>query len=220
MIGHRGAPRLAKENTVEAFRAAAAAGADMVELDVRRTADGALVVHHDAALEDGRVIVETLAGDLPDWLPSLSDALNACEGMEVNVEIKNALRDPDYDATDDIARATADEVERIGWTDRVLVSSFNLSTVNAIRARVRTAWLTLFDDSSALDAVVGNGHVAWHPHERAVTRDAVDAAHARGIRINTWTVDDVDRMRELRGWGVDGIVTNDVVAAVAALRHD
>ena len=58
VIAHRGAPRLARENTVESFRAAVATGAGGIELDVRRTADGALVVHHDAVLDDGRTIVD------------------------------------------------------------------------------------------------------------------------------------------------------------------
>jgi glycerophosphoryl diester phosphodiesterase len=53
VIAHRGAPRLARENTVESFSAAVAAGAGAIELDVRRTADDHLVVHHDALLEDG-----------------------------------------------------------------------------------------------------------------------------------------------------------------------
>ena len=58
VIAHRGAPRLARENTLASFRAAAGMRAQGIELDVRRTADGELIVHHDPVLEGGRPIVE------------------------------------------------------------------------------------------------------------------------------------------------------------------
>jgi glycerophosphoryl diester phosphodiesterase len=115
VIGHRGAPQLARENTVDAFRAAAAAGADMVELDVRLTADGALVVHHDAELADGRHIAELAAADLPPWLPSLDESLTACEGMSVNVEIKER----------DAAGGVVALVVARSLHDRVIVSAFD-----------------------------------------------------------------------------------------------
>jgi glycerophosphoryl diester phosphodiesterase len=78
IFAHRGASAVERENTVAAFAAAVAMGADGVELDVRRTADGALAVHHDAHLADGRLLVEVAAGDLPSEVPSLVEALAAC----------------------------------------------------------------------------------------------------------------------------------------------
>jgi glycerophosphoryl diester phosphodiesterase len=223
VIGHRGAPRQARENTVDAFVAARAAGADMVELDVRRTADDALVVHHDAVLRDGRVIVETSLGDLPDWLPSLDAALDGCAGMGVNVEIKNSPRDPDFDADDRVAGAVAALVARRAFYDRVIVSCFNARTIAAVKAAdgaIPTGWLTLpgIDPAHAIETVVAGAHQAWHPHDASVTADAISAAHAVGVQVNTWTVDDVGRMQELAGWGIDGIVTNVPDHAVAALR--
>ena len=65
VIAHRGASGLEPENTVAAFRRAVALGADGVELDVRRSADGVLVVHHDARLADGRAIVTVPEAELP-----------------------------------------------------------------------------------------------------------------------------------------------------------
>ena len=64
VLGHRGAPRAARENTVEAFRRAVELGADGVELDVRRTADDVLVVHHDPAVEGVGPIVGATAAEL------------------------------------------------------------------------------------------------------------------------------------------------------------
>ena len=65
VIAHRGASRAAPENTVAAFRRAAEMGADMVELDVRRTADGQLAIHHDAHLPDGRAVCDVVSAELP-----------------------------------------------------------------------------------------------------------------------------------------------------------
>ena len=97
VIAHRGASRAERENTIAAFRRAVEMGADGIELDVRRSADDRLVVHHDAALADGRLIRHTGSADLPDHIPSLAAALDACEGAFVNVEIKNDPSDPDFD---------------------------------------------------------------------------------------------------------------------------
>src|SRR3954452_24949160 len=112
IFAHRGASARYTENTVSAFQGARDLGADWVELDVRRTADGALAVSHDATLGDGQVVVETLAADLPPAVPSLADALDACAGMGVNVEIKNWPADVDYDADAAIAATVLEELHR------------------------------------------------------------------------------------------------------------
>lgn len=186
----------------------------MIELDVRRTDDAALVVHHDAALEDGVLIAETQTAALPDWLPSLEEAIRACDGMGINIEIKVAPA----------AEVTA-LIERLDVRDRVIVSSFDMATIDAVRAAdpsVATAWLTFsgIDATTLIGRAVAGGHCAIHPHESTVTRALVDAAHAAGLELNTWTVDDPTRIAELAGWGVDGIVTNVPDVAVAVLRGD
>src|SRR5918995_5277942 len=97
VIGHKGAAGLAPENTLGAFHVARDVGADGVELDVRRTADGALAVHHDAELPDGRVIAAINWSELPDDVPDLDPVLDVCRGLAlVNVEIKNWPADVDY----------------------------------------------------------------------------------------------------------------------------
>ena len=72
VIAHRGASAVERENTLEAFRAAVRLNADGIELDVRRTANDVLVVHHDAHLPDGRAIIELHDNELPDWVPTLA----------------------------------------------------------------------------------------------------------------------------------------------------
>src|SRR5437763_431224 len=75
---------------------------------------------------------------------------------------------------------------------------------------VPTAWLTLpgLAAERAVAACVEGGHRALHPHHLSVTAALVGAAHAAGVAVNTWTVDDPDRMAELIALGVDGICTN------------
>lgn len=213
MIAHRGASRAAPENTREAFRLARRLGADMVELDVRRTGDGVLAVHHDAALADGRLIVSVPWSGVPDSVPTLADALRACDGMDINVEIKNLPGEPDFDDQDLVARAVPVLAAELGLTDRVLVSSFNLRTVDVVRRvdrRLATAWLVigLGDPDETVARTAAHGHAALHPHDHLVGPGLVSACHDAGLAVNVWTVDDPSRMAELVAWGVDGICTN------------
>lgn len=213
VYAHRGASAIAPENTIEAFALARDLGADGVELDVRRCADESLVLHHDAALPDGRIIVETGRAELPETLPDLAAALDTCRDLVVNIEIKNLPRDPDFDEHCSVVDAVVALLERRGRSDRVLVSSFHLATIDRVKALdpdVATGFLTMLDPSP-IDAVrlaVERGHDAVHPWDGMVDAAAVAAAHAAGLQLNTWTVDDPDRIRALAEMGVDGIVTN------------
>lgn len=211
VIAHRGASAQQKENTVAAFAEAARIGAHAVELDVRRTADGALVVHHDAHLPDGRAIVEVAAADLPEWLPTFSAALDACEGMWVNVEIKNDPADPDFDDTRSVARPVLEELDRRGAPERWLISSFDMGMIDACRAlvpEIRTAFLCLEPRDGIVDTLVTRGHAALHPWWPCATEDLVAACHAAGVQVNVWTANDPDDIARLWEAGVDGVCTD------------
>src|SRR5688500_8524203 len=106
VFAHRGASAVEPENSIAAFRRAAAMGADGVELDVRR----GLLVHHDAEPTPGA--------------PALADALDACEGMTVNIEIKNLQGEPDFDPGETLAAQVVDLLRERGGRDDVIVSSF------------------------------------------------------------------------------------------------
>lgn len=223
VIAHRGASRAEPENTIAAFERAVAMGADGIELDVRRTGDDRLVVHHDPRLPDGRVIREHPASDLPAHVPLLADALDACAGAFVNIEIKNDRGEPDFDPTEWVAYRLSSELERRSADSRWLVSSFRFETVAACRGlmpRVRTAYLVTGVGDGDLARTAGGGHVAIHPWVEALDASTVRSAHAAGLAVNTWTCDDPVRIAELIGWGVDGICTNvpDVALAVRADR--
>ncbi|MCU1352612.1 MAG: glycerophosphoryl diester phosphodiesterase [Acidimicrobiales bacterium] len=214
VIAHRGASAAAPENTVEAFALARELGADWVELDARRTADGAIVVHHDAVLPDGRVIVELDRAELPSSVCDLATALDACAGMRVNIEIKNVPIDPDHDPSEAVAAGVVAEVARRGARDEVLVSSFSRATIDRVvelDAAIPTAFLYFAapDDAAELAGrIAAAGHDALHPWDGIVDAALVEAGHGAGLEVNVWTVDDPDRMRALLGLGVDGLCTN------------
>jgi glycerophosphoryl diester phosphodiesterase len=211
VIAHRGASSTHPENTIAAFAGAVALGADGVELDVHASADGALVVHHDPNLADGVVIADLHSDALPTDVPLLPAALAACGDLLVNVEIKAAPVAPVVEAIE-------------AWGGRVLVSSFDHRIVDAVRAaapQVPTAQLTFLLATTPAETIAwiaARGHQAWHPHHRTIDPEVVAAAHAAGLVVNTWTVDDPERIAELAAADVDGIVTNDVATARRALR--
>jgi glycerophosphoryl diester phosphodiesterase len=221
IFAHRGVSKEFPENTVPAFRAARFRGADGVELDVRRTSDACLVVHHDARLPEGRVIVESLLAELPASLPGLADALEACEGIKVNIEIKNMPGEPDFDPTNSVVEGVLEVVDGLGRPADVIISSFNLSTVDEVRKQapgLDTGWLVFdIDDINAVvDRAAQAGHTALHPFVGRTTAQLIEACHIAGLKVNTWTVDDPARIKQLVDDGVDGIITNvpDVLRAI------
>lgn len=223
VYGHRGASADAPENTLAAFGLARTQGADGVELDVRRCREGDMALHHDADLVDGRRIVELTRADLPETSCTLAAALDVCEGMVVNIEIKNVPADPDHDPECRLADSVVALLHERRGRDRVIVSSFGLATVDRVRAidpAVPTALLTFVDPigPGAIELAARHGHQAIHPHVATVDAAYVRLAHDRGLAVNVWTVDDPEQIRELASWGVDGIVTNVPAIAVAALR--
>lgn len=214
VIAHRGASAAAAENTIEAFRLARELGADWVELDARRTRDDVVIVHHDAELSDGRTIVELDAVELPPSVCGLEAALEACEPMSVNIEIKNWPLDPDFDETERVAQQVAQLVDRLDLRTRVLVSCFHYPTLQRIKTldpAIPTAFLHTLIDKSWLELaaeVAQDGHQALHPWDGFVDEPYMSAARENNLEVNVWTVDDPLRMAELIRLGVDGICTN------------
>ena len=124
---HRGSPDPVsgiRENTLAAFDRARTLGADGVELDVRMTADGGLAIHHDPVAEGSGTICELATSQLPAYIPLLADALEACVGMIVNIEIKNNPNEPGFDPSDRVGGDVAALVASMGRTGSVVVSSF------------------------------------------------------------------------------------------------
>ena len=222
VIGHRGAPRLEPENTLASFRRAKAVGADMVELDVRRTSDGRLVVHHNPHLPDGRAVAATVAAELPATVPTLDEALSACAGLMVDIEIKNDPDEPGFEPDRRLAADVVDLVRARDDQDRVLVSSFDLETIDRVRTLgddVTTAWLVEAPPVEAVEILLAGRHQALHPSWDAVTPELIEAHHQAGLAVSCWTCDDPPAMARLAAWGIDGICTNLPDVAVDVLRR-
>jgi glycerophosphoryl diester phosphodiesterase len=233
VLAHRGASRRAPDNTVEAFQAARDLGADGVELDVRRTRDGVLVLSHDPVIAGYGLIVEHpfahLRATLPH-VPTLEEAFDALAGMIVNVEIKCFPIEPDADPERVVVRGVVEMVERRDLYERVIVSSFELDaidTVHSLDARIVTAWLTTgMATDRSVPIAVARGH-SWVNPDRAtmtmsspggLTADAaVRDAAANGVRLAVWTVDDPGDITALAAAGVDAIITNVPDIALATL---
>lgn len=225
IIAHRGASQDYPDNTLASFRGAIDQGADGVELDVRRTADGGLALSHDDTLADGRVVVELAQNELPAEIPLLAAALDVCDPLSVvNIEIKNWPDDKDFDPTEQLAaQVVALLAERGELEDgRNLISCFHLPTVDRVHElapTLATAWLLgpINDPGELIDRAVAHGHVAIHPHHGFVNAELVARAHDAGLAVNTWTCDEPDRIRWLADLGVDALVTNAPAIALAAL---
>jgi glycerophosphoryl diester phosphodiesterase len=225
VIAHRGASAQFAENTLDAFFGAVEVGADGVELDVRRTADGQLAIHHDDTLPDGNALVDLAFADLPAQVTDLDHALEACAPLAtVNVEIKNWPDDRDFDPTEQLADAVVDLLRQRDELDdgRVLVSSFHLPTIDRVHELapgLATGWLLglVENPHELIGRAAERGHVAVHPHHVFVNEDFVRLAHDAGLAVNTWTCDEPERIRWLADLDVDAVITNTPDVALHAL---
>jgi len=222
VLAHRGGRGPWRENTLEAFRGALAAGADGVELDVRTSADGVAVVHHDAEVEGVGPIASATAAELPPWLPTLALALEVSAGAAVNVELKLDAAE----ARTSAAGVMADAVVPVlaGARCDVVVSSFWPEALVAASGGDGGLALALLvhpalDVAEALVRARGLGCAALHPHLSQVSADLVAQAHDLGLGVTTWTANDPSEVDRVLAAGVDGLITDDVGAAVAACRR-
>ena len=210
IYAHRGASRQGKENTIQAFELAAEMGVDGVELDIWMSRDGELMVHHDPDI-NGLLIGGVIASRLPDYVPTLSTALDVCRGLIVNIEIKSIQDQPR------VALDTAEVLvhmlrSRPEPPDRWLISSFDHGALDRIRDEAqefqtgllfwKQPWLPV------LLHAVEHGHCALHPHETLVDKALRDETKKAAIRLNVWTVNDPLRVSELVDLGVDGLITD------------
>jgi glycerophosphoryl diester phosphodiesterase len=247
VLAHRGSRLREPENTVSAFTRALSEGADGVELDVHRTADGDLVVCHDAASPAG-VVSEMTRAEVQrafPLVPTLAECLDACHragaGSLVNIEIKNLPGDADWDPSDRTAelvvqlladgQATGREPGvgvASGTEPMVVVSSFNLATVDRVRSLddgIETALLSdaSFDPLEALVVAEQHGHAGLHPVVARLDGRVAGAlamrARERGVALRPWTVNDPAEIARLGALGYDAVITDDPLVALAALQH-
>jgi glycerophosphoryl diester phosphodiesterase len=228
VLAHRGGTGPWRENTLEAFAGALGLGADGVELDVRRTADGRLVVHHDAEIPGCGVIRQLGARELPDWVPGLDEALSVCRGAIVNVEIKNSPIEPGSDPPETVAAEVVTALSEAGvgaggtGPAHVVVSSFwpaNLVAVRAVDPLVVTGLLVhpSFDATEASRQAETLGCRALNPFHAQVTPALVDLVHRSAMALFVWTVNEPDDLASMAVAGVDAVISDRVTEARSAL---
>jgi glycerophosphoryl diester phosphodiesterase len=230
VYAHRGASAHARGNSIEAFTLAVEAGADGIELDVRRTLDGILVIAHDAAHRDiGPLADATFATirDVDDEIPTLAEGLAVIPPhLFVNVEIKNARTDSGFDANRTIVDQTIAQLTETDEPARILITSFDpLSTRRAkliapdmavgqlIAGRTPVGPALRWAHRLGFQTInVDRARLTKHPEEIVVR-----AAKA-GVAVMAWTVDEPDEIAALYLAGVTGVISND--PAIARLVAD
>jgi glycerophosphoryl diester phosphodiesterase len=238
-VGHRGAGKLAPENTLRSFEAALAAGVDALEFDVLDLAGGPLVLAHSNDLGEvshgaatGTVRDRSLAElrELAPELPTLEEALAYLAErptVDLQVDLKLSSR------LDELTSA----LERHGVAGRTVVSSFDRASLASVArlapgvrigftypqdrhgvSRRRAFQPALRIGTVALRAALAArvpamleraGAGALMLHHAVVSGAAVQAAHSRGAAVWAWTVDAPDELERMRRAGVDAVITND-----------
>jgi len=222
IFAHRGFHTTERENTLAAFRAAREIGVTGVELDVRRTSDGQLVVHHDPIAAD-LVIAESPRSALPSYVPTLSEALTELVGLTVNVELKklpHAVESADED-TGTFALDVVSMVRATDMTSSVIFSSFDLATCEALKRvapEIPVGWLLWLEDlSQALPLARERGFDAVNPPFRRVDRESVELARSLSLEVNVWTVNAPADILAMAALGVDRIISDEPALALSLL---
>lgn len=224
LVGHRGWPSRYPDNTMAGFIAASNV-ADMVEMDIRRSADGKLVLAHDPVI--GRLPVHaTTWSELAEvdvgggHHPALLDeVLATIPDLPAQLEIKNAPGDPGFEPDHRLALEVADRSR-----DHDIVTSFNRGSIEAVRhdfPRVATGLAVQFVHSieATVDYCIETGHKALVPVAGLVGAWVGDAVLG-GIEVYPWTVNDPEVARELVEAGVSGIITDDPGAIAPVVRGE
>ncbi|MHA1111565.1 MAG: glycerophosphodiester phosphodiesterase [Promethearchaeota archaeon] len=226
IIAHRGYKKKYPENTLLAFQKAMEAKADYIELDVRKTKDGVLVVNHDRStlrITGKKFIIDktdfatlrTLSYGQGERIPTLQEVLELCKGkLGLQIELKSIGS----------AEPMVSLVSEFGVEQEVLVSSFNHSEVakvkklnpNLICAVLEPSLKNfsalikrIFNRQNYFDDAEKYGVEGIHPLFLYASKSFCTKAHDRGLFVNAWTVDIPFLWKKLIEAGVDGIITNE-----------
>ena len=214
---HRGASEYAAENTFAGFYLGLACRANGIETDIRRSADGKLILFHDKKLErttDGTGNVSDYTFDelrrftvrgkyVNDKIVLFSEFLEhfAWRDLQFALEIKES----------DICGEVAKLIYAYGIEDKVTVTSFHMDYLKEMKNAapdIRLGWLTKDIESGTVEELINFGAGQICPPAPLVTSENVAALKARGLNIRAWGVTDTELMKKCYLAGVDGMTVN------------
>jgi len=229
IIGHRGYPEQAVENSIEGLRAADAAGADMVETDIQETRDGGFVMMHDVSLsrltDDDRNVYELTEEEATALklrqnghtasIPTLAEFVHAADarGIRLLVDLKpHGHEGPGFARriTEQLNELDPDHTHMIQSLDRDLIEK--IARLDAKRSTAYVVGFQIGDlPTTSTGAVVIEN---WSYHRRMLTQ-----AHQQGRDLYTWTVNDVGDLSDDLSGGVDAVITDEVGRAIATQKR-
>lgn len=227
--GHRGADgwdkQYAPENTLPSFQKAIDMGADGIEFDVQLTKDGEIVICHDEKIDrtsDGKGWLKdytlkelkrfNFSKPHPEYgfveIPTLKELLNLVKPtkLTLNIELKTSVI-----YYDGIEEKAAQLVKQYDMEERVIYSSFNHYSLQKLKMQYPEVQIGLLMGDNFVDIPSYPkrlGAMAVHPPVGALTKAYIDRCHEYGLKVHTWTVDNLDKMREVITMGVDAFITD------------
>ena len=227
VIAHRGASRVAPENTLAAFREAARQGARWLEFDVTLLGDGTPVVHHDATLDRctdatgplARLAAADLAGIdagrgfgpgfAGEPLPTLEATLDLIEALELSANLEMKLNGG---LPETMALAVAGALGARDWAgSRIVVSSFDLAALGALRRLMPAQPLAVLDERPPEDwpaALTRLRARSLHVELEALDAALLARARAEGFHVRVYTVNEPERVAPFREAGLTGVITD------------
>lgn len=210
-----------------------------MELDAKLSADGHVVVMHDATVDrttngSGRVSQMSLAAlrELDagakfsarfsgERIPTLDEVLETLgPSMVVNIELTNYTSPADA-----LVERAVQIVQRHGATERVIFSSFLATNLRKVRRLLPGAAAAMLAWKGWAGSLARGSLGRWagahilHPFLTDTSEAVISAAHRRGQRVNVWTVNQAQDMRRLLAHGVDGLITDDPLLALAVIQE-
>jgi glycerophosphoryl diester phosphodiesterase len=219
VIAHRGASAYRPENTLTAYQLAVEQRADMIEIDLHRTRDGAIVITHDehlsglggrGAIEDASLAeVRGLDAGGGEAVPTLDETLDRFGGrIPFNLELKRGVRGL-YPGLEEAALAAVSARDLLAVT---LFSSFEAPVLERLRSLAPESRRALLVSPRGapprpVERALALGAEALNPW-LGMAAELIEAAHAAGLAVYPYTVDRAEDMRRLLDLGVDGMFTN------------
>ncbi len=231
VLAHRGANKVAPQNTLPAFRKAIDFNADGLETDVHLSSDGHIVICHNYTIDEtsdgmGRIDELTLAQlkgyDFGSYfsdefkgvsLPTLTELLDLTKTMKlINIEIKPPQKDCD------LVKKVVETIHEYGIVENSIVSCFDpecIRLVKQIDKNVKTG--LLYEDDEFGREIMSFGVAKYckqlnadaaHPHRKLITQQEVIDLHQLGIAVNPWTVNKEEEIIRFVNWGCDALISD------------